>query len=172
MGGCYRCFCGFKNLPMRGRSSTLNVLFRFPESGRGRGGPRGTSCTPGLRTSTILTSLPSSPSAMAPISKLTLHEAVPYWYLYTNQFHELHFGKLQTQRISWIVFHVKTIKILISFPSLKCLPSSLPAWAVWRTWQTCWKSHWCTLEAGSRNFEATGTAQSSLGHIQILFKVS
>ena len=117
--------------------------------------------------------VPSSPSTMmAPISKLTLHEAVPYWYLYTNQFHELHFGKLQTQRISWIVFHIKTIKILISFPSLKCLPSSLPAWAVWRTWQTCWRSHWCTLEAGSRNFGATGTAQSSLGHIQILFKVS
>ena len=85
----------------------MNVLSRFPESGRGRGGPRGTSCTPGLRTSTILTSLPSSPSAMAPTSKLTLHEAVPYWYLYTNQFHELHFGKLQTQRISWIVFHIK-----------------------------------------------------------------
>ena len=35
-----------KNLLRRGRSSTLNVLFHFLSSGRGREVPRGTSCIP------------------------------------------------------------------------------------------------------------------------------
>ena len=42
------------------------------------------------------------------------------------------------------------------------LALSLPAWVVWRTWQTCWRFHWCMSVDGSQNFEAAGMAQSSL----------